>query len=208
MNLIMQIFSTTADLTDHELQTFKIHPFFKYFFMVILKQSKRRIFMLQVKINHSETVEINQEGGKLLFNETPSDYELIKKTGKEFTLIRGSQIYDVEVLSFEGKQINISINNEPFSLEISDHIDQILEKLGMDSTQSNKVKEIKAPMPGSILNVMVKEKDTVQSGDPILVLEAMKMENVIKSPGDGIVGTIHIAEKENVEKNQVLITFD
>ena len=78
----------------------------------------------------------------------------------------------------------------------------------MDTTQSNVVKEIKAPMPGSILNILVEAGQEVKAGDQLLILEAMKMENVIKSPGDGVVAKIHVDEKQSVEKNQVLISFE
>lgn len=164
--------------------------------------------MLEVEISNSQRVEVKKEGKDLLVNGILSNHELIKKTDKAFTLIKESKIYTVELLSIEGKTASISINNQVVSFEVSNHIDKILEELGMDLAPSNLVKEIKAPMPGSILNVIAKENDEVKEGDPILVLEAMKMENVIKSPGDGKVSKIHVFEKENVEKNQVLVTFD
>ena len=52
------------------------------------------------------------------------------------------------------------------------------------------------------------EGDEVNPDDHLLVLEAMKMENVIKAPGAGTVDKIHVSEKQNVEKNQVLISFE
>jgi len=164
--------------------------------------------MLQVKISDSQIIEVKKKGKTLLLNGIEPNYELIKKSVNSFTIIKATKIYNVEIISLEGGKASISINNELTSIEISDHIDQLLEELGMTSTPINQVKEIKAPMPGSILNVMIEENQEVQVGDPILVLEAMKMENIIKSPGDGRVSKIYVSEKENVEKNQVLVTFD
>ncbi|MNR65826.1 2-oxoglutarate carboxylase large subunit [compost metagenome] len=69
------------------------------------------------------------------------------------------------------------------------------------------MKEIKAPMPGLVLNVMVQEGQEVGKGDNLLVLEAMKMENIIKSPDSGIVKKILITKGDKVEKNEVLIQF-
>ena len=63
------------------------------------------------------------------------------------------------------------------------------------------------PMPGMVLNVLVKEGDAVKKGDELLVLEAMKMENNIKAPGDGIVSEISVKSGDKVEKNQILIRF-
>ena len=62
-------------------------------------------------------------------------------------------------------------------------------------------------MPGLVLDIRVVEGDAVKKGDPILVLEAMKMENIIKSPTDGIVKKINVKKGVAVEKSQVLIHF-
>ncbi|MDE0470630.1 MAG: acetyl-CoA carboxylase biotin carboxyl carrier protein subunit [Ekhidna sp.] len=164
--------------------------------------------MLRISINESKTVEVGKEGNTLLINGNEREYELVKKSENAYVIIFSKKIYNIEILSFEGKEAIISINNQVSKIKISDHIDQILKKLGMDKVQSSQVQDIKAPMPGSIMNVIVKENDQVQSGDTLLVLEAMKMENVIKSSRGGRVGKVHVSEGENVEKNQVLITFD
>ncbi len=77
----------------------------------------------------------------------------------------------------------------------------------MDNLNANKINEIKAPMPGLVLDIRVAEGDAVKKGDTILVLEAMKMENSIKSPTDGLVKKISVKKGLAVEKNQVLINF-
>ena len=77
----------------------------------------------------------------------------------------------------------------------------------MDNLAAAKVNEIKAPMPGLVLDIRVAEGDEVKKGDSILVLEAMKMENIIKSPTDGIIKKINVKKGIAVEKNQVLIHF-
>ena len=77
----------------------------------------------------------------------------------------------------------------------------------MDTFSSKKESEIKAPMPGRVLDVVVQEGDRISKGDNVVVLEAMKMENVIKSPTDGIVKNVCVVKEEAVEKNQVLIAF-
>ena len=61
---------------------------------------------------------------------------------------------------------------------------------------------------GTVLSLLVKEGDTVKKNDPLLVLEAMKMENVIKSAGDAVVKKIHAVERTAVEKGQILLSFE
>jgi len=62
-------------------------------------------------------------------------------------------------------------------------------------------------MPGLILGISVTIGDTVSKGDTLLILEAMKMENSIKSPTDGVIKNIAVKKGETVEKNQVILNF-
>jgi biotin carboxyl carrier protein len=62
-------------------------------------------------------------------------------------------------------------------------------------------------MPGLIIDLKVKQGDVVKAGDALLILEAMKMENIIKAPGEGTVKMIKAKKGDSVEKNQVLIEF-
>ena len=62
-----------------------------------------------------------------------------------------------------------------------------------------------APMPGKVLQVLVKEGDAVEEGQPLLVLEAMKMENVIKAAVNGKVSVVKAAQGQAVEKGALLV---
>ena len=87
-------------------------------------------------------------------------------------------------------------------------MDLLLEKMGMSAASLNKVANIKSPMPGLVLEVKVEVGDSVENGTPLLILEAMKMENIIKSTGDGIVKAINIKQGQAVEKNEVLLEME
>jgi biotin carboxyl carrier protein len=124
-------------------------------------------------------------------------------------LIHENRSIEAELLDFEKetKTVQIRIGNKVASLQLKDRNDLILEKLGMNMSASTALKEIKAPMPGLILDLKVKAGDEVKKGDVVLILEAMKMENIIKAPGDGVVKLVKVNLKDSVEKNQVLIQF-
>jgi biotin carboxyl carrier protein len=62
-------------------------------------------------------------------------------------------------------------------------------------------------MPGLIIDLKIKTGDIVKPGDPLLILEAMKMENILKSPGEGTIKNVKVKKGDNVEKGQVLIEF-
>ena len=89
-----------------------------------------------------------------------------------------------------------------------EQLNVLLKQLGMDKLAANKVNNIKAPMPGLVLRISVAIGDVIKKGDPLLVLEAMKMENVIKAAGDGVVKKINAIERTAVEKGSILIEFE
>ena len=79
--------------------------------------------------------------------------------------------------------------------------------MGMMSKEIPKINKLDAPMLGNIINVLVRKGDKVTKGDPLLILEVMKMENVIKAPGDVTIQKINVLVGDNVNKNQTLIKF-
>jgi len=80
--------------------------------------------------------------------------------------------------------------------------------MGLDTIASNKVTDIIAPMPGLILDIMVKAGDEVEEGQSILILEAMKMENVIKAEGAGTVKSINKDVGATVEKGTIIVEME
>ena len=83
----------------------------------------------------------------------------------------------------------------------------LLDKMGMNSGDSGADLQLCAPMPGKVLSVLVEAGQLVAAGDSLLVLEAMKMENVIKAAVDGIIEDVNAKAGFAVEKGELLITF-
>lgn len=81
-------------------------------------------------------------------------------------------------------------------------------RLGLQAGGGQKINSVKAPMPGLVLEVSVAPGQAVQKGDTLLILEAMKMENVIKAAGEGVVKAIPATKGLAVDKGQVLIEFE
>jgi biotin carboxyl carrier protein len=126
-----------------------------------------------------------------------------------FHVIFKDKSYRAEIVKADRatKTFKVKINGSLYELQLKNKVDLLLEKMGMQNGASGKINSIKAPMPGLIIDLKVKEGDTVKQNDPLLILEAMKMENIIKAPGDGIVKHVKVKKGNSVEKNQVLIEF-
>lgn len=164
--------------------------------------------MYSVNIKNS-VFQVEKSKEKTLVNGNIMDWNLSRISDRHFNVLFKGQSLNLEVVGIdsETKTVKLKLNNKPCDIQIKDKFDLLLEKLGMNNAHQHAAKEIKAPMPGLIFDIKVKIGDEVMKGDPVLILEAMKMENILKSPGDGVVKTIKIKKGDSVEKNQVLIQF-
>lgn len=106
------------------------------------------------------------------------------------------------------KRLRIEIEGETFDIEIKDELDQVLELMGFGKASSKQVKEIKAPMPGMVLEIAVSDGQQVREGDKLLILEAMKMENSIMIQTSAIIKKVAVAAGQAVEKGQVLVELE
>jgi len=124
-------------------------------------------------------------------------------------VLRDNISYNVEVLKADhgSKTLVLKVNGRRYQVELKDKYDELLRSLGMDNLNGRKVNELKAPMPGLVLEVLVREGAQVKKGDALVVLEAMKMENILKSPTDGAVKRVGVKKGTAVEKNQLLVEF-
>ncbi len=126
-----------------------------------------------------------------------------------FCLKYQNKNYRGEWISYqvESKVATIKINHSEFNITITEPIDALLEKLGFGGTSAKKVKNLKAPMPGLVRQILVNIDEEVTKDTPLLILEAMKMENVIKGQGEGKIKSIQVNQGQAVEKSALLIEF-
>ena len=126
-----------------------------------------------------------------------------------YHVIWNDRSFEVEVVEQDpvAKKTVLKINGQLLTTTAQDRVALLLESMGMGQAATAKINDVKAPMPGLIQSVTVTVGDTVQKGDILLVLVAMKMENAIKAPTDATIKAIRIEPGTSVEKNQVLIEF-
>ncbi len=158
--------------------------------------------MYKIKVNASHQFEITKADAEAL--------DCIETSDNTFHILQNNTSVNASILSsnFNKKLYTVKVDNNTYEVNINNALDQQIEALGFEVGASKKINEIKAPMPGLILEISVVEGQEVKENDALLILEAMKMENVIKSPCDGIVKSINVKQAEAVDKNSLLIEFE
>ena len=143
-------------------------------------------------------------------HEEAAHADIVKISPASYSLVRDHESIVANITSADpsGKKQEIEINGEVFSIEISDAIDQVLERMGFGAGTNKQPKEIKAPMPGLVIEIAVSNGQEVNEGDKILILEAMKMENNIMIPGAARIKNIVVKKGQAVEKGQVLVELE
>jgi biotin carboxyl carrier protein len=166
--------------------------------------------MYQVKVNDSFSFEIEAEKDQFKVNDEAVILDEATLNANASHVLYKNKSYNIEVVTFERieKTATVKVNGTVYHLKIKDQFDQLLKQLGLDNLAASKILQLKAPMPGLVLNVLVKEGEEVKKGDSLLVLEAMKMENMIKSPTDGTIKKVEVKQGDKVEKNEMLISFN
>jgi len=159
----------------------------------------------------NDTYKILVNGFEFYF--TPTDLEtldLVTLSPTEFNAIKDHQSTNVRLLKADGrtKTFTIETGGETFEVVIRDALDQQLEQMGFGTASGKQVKEIKAPMPGLVLEISVSDGQSVKEGDRILILEAMKMENSIIIHADATIKKVAVTAGQAVEKGQVLVTLE
>jgi len=135
--------------------------------------------------------------------------DIIETSKRVFHIIRDNKSYRAEVLSIDpiSKSVEINVEGSRFTLNVKDRYDRLLEKLGLDQLNGSRAKDLTAPMPGLVLEVLVKHGDKVEKGDTLIILEAMKMENILKATTDAVIDQCLVKEGDSTEKNEILISF-
>jgi len=140
----------------------------------------------------------------LLVNTNKND--VVKITDTIFKI--NDDVIEVLDVNFDTKTLKIRHNHNTHNLIYKSDLDVVLDKMGIKRTFEAINTDVKAPMPGKVIDVMVNVGDEVKKGDAILILEAMKMENVLKAEGDCIVKNVLVENHQSVEKNQVLVELE
>jgi len=165
--------------------------------------------MHKLKVNNKYDFDIDNKGDDLLVNDTKIQANIRQLSPNTWHIIEQLKSYNVTLISFDkvAKTAQIRVNDNIYTITAKDRFDLLLDQMGLTGLTSAKVSELKAPMPGLVLKVFAEEGMVVQKGDSLFILEAMKMENIIKSPVDAVVKSIKVKPGNKLEKGQILLQF-
>lgn len=134
----------------------------------------------------------------------------VKQSENQYHILNNNTSYKAEILQadFIRKSYQVKINGTIYNIGIEDHLDNLIKDLGFEIGAAKQINDVKAPMPGLILEIAIKVGQEVKEDDTLVILEAMKMENVITSPRSGVIKSVSVKQGDAVDKNQLLIEFE
>lgn len=166
--------------------------------------------MLQITVNERNSFSVIQEEGQWFLNDTQVNWDAQLQPNGLISILFNNKSYTaiIEKTDLKNKELVLRINGQVHKVAIKEPIDQLLSSMGLDLKAMQKVEPVRAPMPGMILKILVEPGQQINKGDGLLILEAMKMENVLKASGPATVKAIRAEEKTAVEKGAILIELE
>lgn len=158
--------------------------------------------------DRSFDVEIDNDNQSATVDGKEITYELISQSNGRVLFRTGTKLHIIDNIEVDKQNISFSIDGNFVKTVVKDEQELLLERLGFSTDELASVGLLEAPMPGKILELLVAEGDEVEEGQPVAILEAMKMENELKAPATGVVASVSVTEKNNVEKNQTILEIE
>ena len=156
------------------------------------------------KVNVNDTFHFDMD------QESVSQLDSVSVGLNQFHILDENAPFKASIIEtdFNQKKYTVVVNGNSYSVAISNSLDILIKEMGFEIGASKQVNTIKAPMPGLILEVSVKEGQEVQENDPLLILEAMKMESTVTATISGKIRRVVLAPNTMVDQNDLVIEFE
>ncbi|NQV48933.1 MAG: acetyl-CoA carboxylase biotin carboxyl carrier protein subunit [Candidatus Marinimicrobia bacterium] len=163
---------------------------------------------MKFEINSDEKslqVDFQANGEKLLINapEGSMSLDVVQIQAGVYSVLMNNRSFVIGVCPHHNDRVNV--NGTPVVLELLDAVHLHLRELGWDTVHELKAGLLSAQIPGLITKIFHKIGDKVNEGEPLFLIEAMKMENEIKAPVSGEIQRISVKEGQTVEKGTIII---
>jgi biotin carboxyl carrier protein len=157
----------------------------------------------------TRTLRVELEGGRVLVDGTPLDqaeFATLPGTAVRSLLVDGRS--STVVASREEDAWSLVVDGWPVRAAVVDERTRAIRAMTGRGGGPQGPRPVKAPMPGLVVRIEVQEGDTVRAGQPVVAMEAMKMENELKAEAAGVVSRILVQPGTAVEKGAVLVEFE
>jgi biotin carboxyl carrier protein len=156
------------------------------------------------KVSVNETYEFSLSEKDLVL------LDVLQTSSSNYHVLKEGRPFPVKVVSnsFHDRTYLVKVKNETYEVAIKNELDQRITEMGFSLGSTKNISDIIAPMPGLILDILVKVGELVTEDSPLLILEAMKMENIITSPREGVIKNITVKKGDAVDKKQLLISYE
>jgi len=153
-------------------------------------------------------LELLEESGEVQFDEDVAPYSFSRQQNGRYLLRMGTTLYKIDNVEYDKHEVTFTLNGNWHSVQVRNEQDLLLDRLGFKTPDEIGEGELNAPMPGKILEVLVSEGDEVELGDPVAILEAMKMENELKAPIAGTISSITVSQGDSLEKDALILEIE
>ena len=166
--------------------------------------------MLELTIDDKTIFSVANDNGVTLLNGNRVSPDISVQPNGLVSILSNGQSYTgmIEQVDMTAKTVTVVVNGRRFTSSVKEPIDLLLSNMGLDLKAMQKAEPVKAPMPGLVLRVLVSPGQKIEKGDGLVILEAMKMENVLKATAAATVKSINVTERTAVEKGTILIELE
>lgn len=161
-------------------------------------------------MNTSTSLVVEIDGQRYALTQSEwENLDCVEVNGDHFHFLENNKSHSITVMDFDlaTRQCTLKVDGEIKKVVFLRDLDLLIEKMGLNSTQSKKQSVLHAPMPGLVTGIKASPGQEVEKGTPLLILEAMKMENVIIAPHDAVIKEIKVIVGQAVDKGAVLVEF-
>ncbi len=163
----------------------------------------------EATINDEVTeLELIEDTGEVRFGDDTQSYRFTRQENGRYLLRIGTKLYRIDNVEYNQQEVTFTLNGNWCTVDIRNEQDLLLDRLGFKRPGEIGEGELNAPMPGKILEILVTEGDEIELGDPVAILEAMKMENELKAPVAGIVTSIAVSVGDSLEKDALILEIE
>lgn len=161
---------------------------------------------MKIILNGIHRFDISKDGDRYLVDGSAAECNIQRLDNDYYQVILNNQTFIASVSKSECC-IEIKIGHQTHLVEYTHEAQEALEKIGIMRKKAIRQEVVKAPMPGLIVDIFVREGTKVKTGQPLLILKAMKMENIIKSPHDGVIKRLLVNKDQKIEKDAPMFHF-